>query len=779
MTERLAIDRGWKFHLGHASDMAKDFEYGGGDPASNTKTGDAVGAVSVDFDDREWRSVELPHDWAVELDFDEKADPYHGYKPLGRQFPETSIGWYRTELIIPREDEGRRLFLEFDGIFRDSIIWLNGHYLGRHLSGYTSFRFDITDYTDYGKRNVVVVRVDASHFEGWFYEGAGIYRHAWLVKSDPLHISPGGIFVRSDVKDVAGKQDAEIAVQAKIVNENDDNTGCEIEFTVLDDSGSIVAEASSKEVKVPAWETCTVTDTIEINSPKLWSVEEPNLYRLVTKIKSGSRVVDTIKLNFGVRTIRFDVQNGFTLNSKSFKLKGVCCHQDAAGVGSAEPDRMWEYRIKKLQEMGCNAYRCAHNPPAPELLDACDRMGMLVMDETRIMGSSQEAMDQLESLILRDRNHPSIIIWALGNEEHFIQGSDIGARIITSMKRLVRRLDPTRPVTTAMNGDWGSAFSLINDVQGCNYIACGDVDKFHADNPEQPVVASETASSFATRGIYQEQEKRGYTAAYGTTVPEWGTTAEKMWKYWDSRPFVAGVFVWTGLDYRGEALPYNWPCVNSNFGIMDICGFPKDNYYYYQSWWTNKTVLHIFPHWNWEAKKGEVIDVQCFSNCDEVELFLNGESLGKQRMQHNSHLAWKVTYEPGLLQAKGYHGGREAAITKVETTGKAAKIKLNPNRLNIQADGRDVVQVDIAILDDQERLVPTADNKINLRVSGKARIIGVGNGDPSAHDPEKSDTCRAFNGLCQVIIQSAQESGDSVLTVEAPGLDAASVTIYM
>jgi len=745
MSKRLCIDKGWKFHLGHASDMAKDFEYGGGDPAFKTKTGDAVGAVRPDFDDSRWRTVDLPHDWAVELDFVPEADPFHGYKPLGRAFPGTSIGWYRRELDISEEDEGLRLNLDFDGVFRDSIAWLNGHYLGRHLSGYTGFGYDITDYANYGNRNVVVVRVDASFFEGWFYEGAGIYRHVWLTRADPLHLVPNRTFVRSEVVEAAAGQCARLHIQSELVNQGAGEAAFQVMYTVLDQGDSIVAQFKIEQRSLPEWNSDTVSCSVELNNPQLWSLEHPYLYRLITEVKRGEDVTDSEATIFGIRSVRFDTQNGFSLNGKTIKLKGVCCHQDAAGVGVAVPDKLWEFRVRKLQEMGCNAYRCAHNPSASALLDVCDRLGMLVMDENRIMGSSVEVLGQLENMIRRDRNHPSIVIWSLGNEEHILQGSDVGARTLASMKRLVRSLDPSRMVTTSMNGDWGSAFSLLNDVHGCNYIACGDVDKFHADHPAHPVVASETASTFSTRGIYLEQREKGYPSAYGKTLPEWGATAEDMWKYWSSRPFVAGVFVWSGFDYRGEPLPYNWPCVNSNFGIMDLCGFPKDNYYYYQSWWSDKTVLHLFPHWNWAGREGELIDVWCFSNCEAVELSLNGVSLGRQSMSHNGHLEWQVVYEPGMLEAKGYRDGGEAASVQIETTGEAAKIDLSSDRFTIRTN--DILVVDVGIRDAKGRLVPTADNKITFRINGKTHILGVGNGDPSSHAPEKSETCRVFRGL--------------------------------
>jgi len=774
--EQILMDFGWKFHLGHSSDVSRDFEFGGGDPSSRTKAGDAVGAIRPDFDDSKWQNIDLPHDWAVELGFDAKAERCHGYKLLGREWPATSIGWYRKTFKLAKSEEGKRLSIEFDGVFRDSIAWLNGHLLGRHMSGYTSFRYDITDYVNYDGKNVLVVRVDASQFEGWFYEGAGIYRHVRLVKTDPLHVAHWGTFVTSTVHNRAGTIQADVTIKTEIVNEYDKDASCQLISSIIDAKEKTIGKAQSIGT-VAAWENERFTQQVVIKNPMLWSVESPYLYRLVTRVKKGNATVDVYETSFGIRTIRFDANKGFFLNAKPLKIKGVCCHQDHAGVGTALPDPIHEFRIKKLKEMGCNAIRCAHNPPAPQLLNACDRSGMLVIDENRMVGSSPEMLGQLESMILRDRNHPSVIMWCLGNEEHVIQGTEVGVRIFSTMKRLVKRLDPSRPVTLAMNGEWGSKVSSIMDVQGCNYIHCGDVDKYHEAHPHHPIIATETASTFSTRGIYANHKEKGYANAYGTTLPSWGSTAEKSWQFWAERPFVAGVFVWAGFDYRGEPEPYCWPCVNSNFGIMDTCGFPKDNYYYYKAWWSKKTVLHIFPHWNWKGREGEEVDVRCYSNCEEVELFLNGKSLGRKRMELNSHLEWKVRYAPGKLEARGYKSGKENAITRVETTGEPAKLKLMPDRLVTKADNEDIFMVTVAVLDAHGQVVPTANNEVRFSISKGARIIGVGNGDPSSHESDKTAKRKSFNGLCQVIIQSSRETQEIKLMAESPGLRSASVII--
>jgi beta-galactosidase len=771
--ERVSLDHGWRFHLGDAADVGRDFDFGRGMPFA--KAGQAIGAARPDFDDSAWEDVDIPHDWVVELDFDGQGDAlhmYHGYKPVSRTKPATTIGWYRRAFDLPRSDEGRRLSIEFDGVFRDSIAWLNGHFLGRHMSGYSSFAYDITDCANYGGRNVLVVRVDASHYEGWFYEGAGIYRHVRLVKTNPLHVARWGTFVTSVVK---GNQ-ATLTVRTTVANDSENAAPCQVISTVLDADGKAVAATQSRTMKIEPWAEVESAQEVKITNPRLWSIETPHMYRLVTIIKSGATSVDTYETPFGIRTIRFDPNQGFFLNGKRVEIKGVCCHQDHAGVGSALPDRIQYYRIEKLKEMGCNAYRTSHNAPTPELLDACDRLGMLVMDEQRMIGSSEEILGQLARMVLRDRNHPSVILWSLGNEEDAIQGTDAGARIAATMKRTVERLDPTRPVTVAMNGSWGRGFSHVVDVQGCNYMSSGDIDAYHKSHPNQPMIGTEEASTLCTRGIYANDPTRGYMSAYDAGAPPWGSTAEKFWQFYAARPFLAGGFVWTGFDYRGEPTPYAWPCISSHFGIMDTCGFPKDNYYYYQAWWSDRPVLHLLPHWNWPGKEGQEIAVWCHSNCDEVELLLNGRSLGRKEMPRNSHLEWKVPYAPGVLEARGFKGGRVVATTKVETTGPAAKVALAPDRSRISADGEDVSLMTVSITDAQGRVVPTADNEVSFKVSG-GRIIGVGNGDPSSHEADKASRRKAFNGLCMVIVQSSTDAGPIRLTATSPGIEPATAVI--
>jgi beta-galactosidase len=794
MAVRLCIDGDWKFGLGHFCDPDRDFGYGEGDQAGAVKTGDAVGPMRPDFDDSGWRSLNLPHDWAVELTGVIDADPYHAYKPLGRRFPGTSVGWYRKELDLSRKDTTTRAWIVFDGVFRDSVVWINGHYLGRHLSGYTGFRYEVSDYLVAGV-NILAVRVDATAYEGWFYEGAGVYRHVWFETSHSTRVAHNGLVVRYDAeivsheishemsheasRDVSRDVSVELTIDIEVEHAADRDAEYSIDIGLFDQAGGRIESHESETLTAKAWETRTSAFRLVIPDPDLWSVTEPSLYRVTASIVIDGAVVDTAETQFGVRGIRFDPDSGFFLNGEPFTLKGVCCHQDVTGTGTAVPDRMWEYRILKLKEMGCNAYRCAHNPPSQELLDTCDRLGMLVIDEARIMGSSGEALDQLAWMIRRDRNHPCIILWCLGNEEHILQGSEVGTRIVKTMKRYARKLDPTRLSTCALNGEWGSGFSREIDVLGCNYLVCGDVDEFHREYPTQPIVATETASTFSTRGSYIDDKNLGHTSSYGETLPGWGSSPEAMWKYWSERPFVAGVFVWTGFDYRGEPLPFNWPCVNANFGIMDLCGFSKDIYYYYQAWWRDVPVLHILPHWNWEGNEGRIIDVRCFGNSDEVELLLNGRSLGRKKMHRYSHLKWDVKYEPGRLEARGYTKGSIVSSAIRETTGAPAGIVLESVGGATLAGRSDIAIVNVAIVDDRDRIVPTAGNAVSFEVSAPGRCLGVSNGDPSYNGPENTPECRVFNGLCQIIVGTSADNGEIAVTARARGFGLGVITLYV
>jgi len=725
--EHLSLDVGWKFHLGDDWPDALHLE--------NSGTGS--GPAAERFADAYWRVVNLPHDWAVELPFDWDADGSHGFKALGGKYPTNSIAWYRRTLEVPKADEGKRIWLTFDGVFRDATVWVNGWCVRHHEGGYYPFREDITDVLHYGGKNTVAVRVDATKAEGWFYEGAGIYRHVWLDETAPVAIAPDGIFVQSKFEDNIPQGSPEIAVEVRLFNATGTAAKATVNCEIISPDGKLQKKFSESE-KLKRKAQHTVKLESKLTSPVLWSPESPKLYRLVTTVSVADKMVDQNETWFGIRTVGFDATNGFLLNGRHYELYGTCNHQDHAGVGAAIPDALQEFRVKKLKEFGCNAYRTSHNPPTPELLEACDRLGILVMDESRLMGSDSENMKKWDDQIRRDRNHPCVAIWNIANEQFMVQDTPQAANVALAMQDYVQQLDPLRPVTYAAPED--DVFRGINsviEVRGWNYHYGPQMDKYHAEHPSQPNVGTEQASVVGTRGIYENDKERGYVAAYDQVWPGWTTTAESWWSFFADRPWLSGAFVWTGFDYRGEPTPYWWPCVNSHFGILDTCGFPKDAFYYYQSWWTTNTVLHLAPHWNWPGREGQGILVQAFSNCKSVELFLNGASLGKQTMKPNSKLSWKVKYASGTLSAKGFDAaGSVVAETKVETTGEAAQIQLTPDRQSIKADGEDVAVFTVSALDGQGRRVPVAQNKVDFVIEGAGKIIGVGNGDPSCHEPD-------------------------------------------
>jgi beta-galactosidase len=727
--EKILLDPGWRFALGHATDTSRDFGHATGYFSYLAKTGFGDGPASAVFDDRGWRHVDLPHDWAVELPFDQRGTASHGYKPLGHKAPESSVGWYRRSFTVPESDLGRRIALEFDGIFRNARVFVNGFFVGEEPSGYLGANYDVSEYLNYGGENVIAVRVDATMEEGWFYEGAGIYRHVWLSKTAPLHVAREGTFVRTELEGA----NARITIEATIANDSRESASYTVQQTILAPDGKELA-AIRRPAQLDAGASGTATDTVVLPAPQLWSLEKPVLHKLITTILHGEKVVDRYETRFGVRTIRFDPNAGFFLNGQRVELKGSNNHQDHAGVGVALPDALQEFRLRKLKEFGNNAYRSSHNPPTPELLDACDRLGMLVIDENRLMGINAYHLGQLERMIRRDRNHPSIIMWSIGNEEWGIEGNIKGARITVPMQDLAHRLDPTRRVTAAISGGWGGISKTI-EAAGVNYIKQGDTDKQHRDFPDQIILGTEETTTQQTRGIYITDEARGHLAPAdnGST----GGNAELGWKHYAARPWTAGIFYWTGFDYRGEPTPFNFPAVASQFGILDTCGFPKDGFYYLKSWWTTEPVLHLFPHWNWPGRVGEEIEVRAHSNCDEVELSLNGVSLGRQKMEPNGHLAWKVKYAPGVLLAKGYRSGRETMTTKVETTGTGAAVLVTADRTQLHAGRSDVSVMAVEIRDTEGRLVPTAAARVAFAIRGPGKIIGVGNGDPSSHEPDQ------------------------------------------
>ena len=749
LRQRTLLDADWLFHPG------------------DVVSSNAV--IAASYDDRQWQPVQLPHDYVLDgagSSYSSTNDRSHGYLPV-------QMAWYRKRFIIPQSDEGKILRLEFDGVFRDSQVWLNGRFLESHPSGYTPFQYDITKTAQCGAENVIVVRVDPRQFEGWWYEGGGIYRHVALAATDPVHVATWGTFVTSIVPNgnQSADAEAEVTIQTTVKNDGVIPARCSVVSEIFGPDGHRIKTVTNEDVVASDGEHEVVQQTV-LQHPRLWCIESPQLYQLHTTILRDGRPVDFTTTTFGIRTIRFDADKGFFLNGHHVEIKGTACHQDFAGVGIAVPDSLQSWRVRQLKKMGCNAWRTAHNPPSVALLDACDRLGMLVMDENRHLGDSYRHhspkgttatnLTDLACMIQRDRNHPSIIMWSMCNEEG-LQGIPEGARIASAMVEVVHRYDRTRPITSAMNRGWRlPGIADVEDIIGVNYNYTA-FDGIHQVHPDKAMFGSEDTNDKTSRGEYVDDPTNGWRSCYNLS--------EKGWLPMVTRPFMAGSFTWTGFDYKGEPNPYGWPDISNNTGLLDVCGFPKDKCYYFESCWSDKPMVHLVPGcWNWPGKEGQSIRVLAFSNAERIELFLNGRSLGAQTMPGDAHLEWEVPYQPGQLVAKGYRNNKVVATDMVETAGAPARIQLSPDRTTLHADGEDAVVVPVSILDAKGRVVPNTTNRVYFHLTGDGRIMGVGNGNPSDHDADKADQRNAFHGHCMAVIQAGSHLGVLQLTVASPGL---------
>ena len=777
--EQVLLNEGWRFAFGNASDPAKDFGCGTEYFNYLTKANSIhnEGPYSAKFDDKGWQTVSVPHDWVCTLPYAAEASHSHGYKTVGYKYPETSVGWYRRTLTIPEGDLGKRLLLRFDGIFRNARVWFNGFYMGTEPSGYATQVYDVTEYVNYGGDNLICVRADATLEEGWFYEGAGIYRDVWLEKRPAVGVATFGTFVYADLK--APYNAATLHVETDVTNSSLSAAQCEVEQRLIDGDGRETARAETIRITLKPKETRGCQQLMSVERPHLWSTTDPYLYRVETTVKVDGKVTDVYVTTTGLREVEFDADRGFLLNGQPVKLKGVNLHQDHAGVGAAIPDALQAWRIRELKKMGCNAYRASHNPMTPALLDICDREGILVIDENRLTGINEHHLRLLENMVRRDRNHPSVVLWSDGNEEWGMENTVQGTRIAAAMREYTRLLDPTRHSTIANAG--GGEMIKGLDVVGFNYIVQNDVDNRKKQNPTWKIVGTEETTGCGTRGVYfNSPDQPGHMVSMNrdTTHHHVENVIERGWKFYAERPWAAGLFYWTGFDYRGEPNPLKYPAHESEFGILDYCGFWKDEAWYLKAWWTDEPVLHIFPHWNLQGHEGEEVEIWAYSNCDEVELTVNGKNLGRQSMPKNGHLKWKATYQPGKVVATGYKNGRRQLTQTIETTKPAAKLVLKTDRSSILADGRDVAVVTVEVLDSKGRVVPDACPELRFRLEGDGRILGVGNGDPSylgADHPNTQDchefSIPAFNGLAQVLVQSGRTAASKlVITCNSQGL---------
>ncbi len=714
----------------------------------------------------------------------------------GGGYINAGTGWYRKEFKLPNNTQGKCAFIEFDGVYMNSDVWLNGVHLGNRPYGYSSFQYELTPYLKFGdEKNIIAVRADVQQPCSRWYSGAGIYRHVRLTVTDPVHLSQWGTYVTTP--QVSDKE-ATVRVETKIQNQSNSVQQVILETVIVDDAGREVAKSNSAQ-KTEANSTSIFEQFIKVPEPKLWSLENPRLYRVESKIHANGKTVDATVTSFGIRTFEFTLDKGFFLNGKHVQIKGVCEHHDQGSLGAAVNKRAIERQLEILKSMGCNAIRTSHNLPDPALLDLCDRMGFLVMDESfdewkqsKTMYGYGRFFDEwserdLTDMIHRDRNHPSIILWSIGNE---IPEQE-SANAYEMSKRLVdicHREDPTRLVTSACNlaeAAEKNGFSKPLDVFGINY----QLPFYGTLKGKAKLIGSETASAVNTRGEYNlvqngdsltiVKELNNQCTSYDIIAPNWGNTAESTLRAVKDAPWVAGEFVWTGFDYIGEPTPFPWPSASSYFGMVDLCGFPKDRYFLYQSQWSDKPMVHILPHWNWHGFEGREIPVWCYSNCESVELFLNGKSLGEKKFSDTKdlHLAWKVPYAAGTLKAIAKNKGKTICMDEVQTAGAPAKIVLTPDHTRSMRMGTIFRYIKIEIVDKNGCICPNADNLVKFKIDGMGIITGVGNGNAASHESFKAKERKAFHGLCLAVIQSKRERGTIHLSAESEGLQAAEVLI--
>jgi len=776
-----SFDENWQFHKGDiAIKLAVKAGMQGGLSDANVKREEGE-EVLIAYTDRnkvaeykpsDWKDVNLPHDWLVEESV--VHDDNIGSQPAANGYHPTDIGFYRKEFEIDGGDEGKKISIDFDGIFRNSTVWVNGHLMGNHKSGYLPSSYDITDVLRYGKegKNVILVKVDATDYEGWWYEGCGIYRHVWLTKTQRLHVARFGTFVTTPSVSLAN---ATVNIQTTLQNEFKTAQSVDLISTITDMAGNIY-DTQSCTLQIGSLCMKDIQQRCNIVHPVFWSPETPHLYKVQTKVMVDGKVADTYNTTFGVRTVQLTA-DGFYLNGKLYPIKGTANHQDFAGVGVALPDKINEYKIGLLKDMGSNGYRSAHHPPTPELLDICDSLGMLVLDENRHLNSSEDGISDLTTLIMRDRNHPCVFMWSLENEEN-LEGNMMGTRILQTLAEVAHKLDSTRQVTAAINHDWNNGgYSDVLDVVGYNYGQRGmQYVKDKQNFPNRKMLVTESTSFVSTRGEHEDNPQKGYMSNFGKGV-SWGLQPGEDWKHIVDYPYLSGTFVWTGFDYRGEPTPYRWPCVSSHFGIMDLCGFPKDGYYAYKAAWKAEPLVHAFPHWNLQGKEGDTIRMGVYTNCEKVEMLVNGKSLGIKKAEPMIRLEWQVAYKPGKVEVRGYKAGKMVTKEITETTGSPRKLTMKSDVNELRADGTDVAIINIAIRDAKGRVVPTACDKVVFTIDGPGTIIGCGNGDPSCHDSEKANWHKAFNGYCQLLVQTQKTSGNISVKANAENLKGAEVIL--
>jgi beta-galactosidase len=760
---------------------------------------DSIAAHMPGFNDSAWRSLDIPHDWSIEGEFSETNPATAG----GGALP-GGIGWYRKSFILPEIDSAKIFYIDFDGVYRNSEVWINGQYLGKRPYGYSSFRYNLTPWLHFRKEtNVVAVKVDNSKQpNSRWYSGSGIYRNVWLVKTGKVHVDHWGTQVLSPA---VSEKIASISIKTLLRNTTSTPVDGILETRIMDQNGASVLKQKTK-FKLPGDTTSLVKQDFTLNNPVLWTLDKPAMYKAISKVIISDHPEDEYETPFGIRSFVFDRDSGFILNGIKTKILGVCNHHDLGCFGAAINIRALERQLDILKDMGCNAIRTSHNPPAPELLDLCDKMGFVVMDEAFDMWKKQKNANDyhldwdewhkrdLQDMILRDRNHPSVMIWSIGNEIGE-QWDSTGIPIARELAGYVRELDTTRPITSGCNETRpinNIIRSGVLDIIGYNYHQNEYAD-FKNTFSKGAFIASETTSALATRGYYEmnsdsirrwpvrwdvpfKGNEDNTCSSYDNCSTPWGSTHEETWRVIKKYDFLSGMFIWTGFDYLGEPTPYGWPSRSSYFGVIDLAGFPKDAFYMYKSEWTKASVIHLFPHWNWN--EGDSVDMWVYTNCKEVELLLNGNSLGiKKKGPEDLHLQWRVQYKPGEVKAIGRTDGNEDISAIVKTAGKAARIKLVSDRNTIQANGKDLSFITVRVLDEAGTLVPDAENRVKFTVKGDGTIAGVDNGDPVSHESFRADSRKAFHGLCLVVVKAGKAKGSIEVIAESEGLVSASTEL--
>lgn len=791
MLERIDFNKGWKFC---GEDL---YPRNGADGYSGAKSKDNYyGAASPEFDDSTWNDIDLPHDYLIDDDYvtevshniHENANEteraiLNGFLHSGGCL-EVHASWYRKWLKVRPESENARVYIHFDGVFRDCLLYVNSYYVCRHESGYESFYVDISDFLDYENDNLIAVRINPEKHEGWWYEGAGIYRNVWIEVSDGIRFAPDGIYVCPKVNLETGS--ANISISAEISNMLYTDKTLKTEWEILDADGKLLSSGNGDRI-VPCRDSATAEFETTLSDVTLWDIGKSYLYTLRTRLYLGETLMDDVTTHFGIKHIYFDKDKGFFLNGRHVKIHGVCCHQDHAGVGIAVDRSIYEYRIDRLMSMGANAYRTAHHMASRELLEVCDRKGFLVFEETRRMSTCPDDMRAIKTMVKRDRNHASIFLWGIGNEEIRSQWASETARATKSIIHEVRKLDTLRPVTSGVcmkqagiqheNADFCINVTKNLDVMGFNYESFA-WDDYHAKLSHQPIIVTEATSNSSTRGCYETDKEKGcfwikdkenMEKCKGAPEIKYQTEGEDEWSACNARDYLAGIFIWTGFDYRGEPCPMTYPAVMSYFGVFDYCGFPKDNFYYYKSWWQDEDVLHLLPHMNLKEKVGQKVDFYAFSNLDCAELFINGKSCGVSHNQKDRYIKWEnVVYEPGTAVAVGYKDGKEVRRCEISTAGSPARICAEAFKDNLSVG--DTAIIDIKLVDQNGNVVPDDDRLLSFEITGSGRFLGCGNGNPTDHSKDRTPERKTFRGLCQLLVK-IEKAGETNVKISCRGLN--------